>query len=208
MTTLTIKILLLVSFAAHLVTRHCDWLITCTPNGRFQFGDLKDNQKLSQLFEGTPLKNSMASIMAGVFSMLAASFGYFALCEWMRQFSSLYAGLMFIGAVVFFILGSAHHVFFGAIEWFYIRLGRTEEAFEAIVEFVKKTSATMYGCYAGLLLFSVAFFIAVLTGATTLPSWACIFNILPLFLILTPFHLVGTGNLASAIMFLGIFFLI
>ena len=80
----------------------------------------------------------MASIMAGVFSMLAASFGYFALCEWMRQFSSLYSGLMFIGAVVFFILGSAHHVFFGAIEWFYIRLGRTEEAFEAIVEFVKK----------------------------------------------------------------------
>ena len=35
MTTLTIKILLLVSFAAHLVTRHCDWLITCTLNGRF-----------------------------------------------------------------------------------------------------------------------------------------------------------------------------
>lgn len=66
----------------------------------------------------------------------------------------------------------------------------------------------MYGCYAGLLLFSVAFFIAVLTGATTLPSWICIFNILPLILILTPFHFVGAGNLVSAIMFLGLFFLI
>lgn len=208
MTTLAIKILLLVSFAAHLVTWRCDWLITCTSNGRFQFRDFKDNQKLSKLFEGASLKNPMASIMAGVFSMLAASFGYFALCEWMRQFSGIYAGLMFVGTVVFFVLGSVHHVIFGAIEWFYIRLSRTEEAFGAIVEFMKKTSVTMYGCYAGLLLFLVVFFAAVRTGATTLPAWACIFNILPLFLIFTPFHLVGTGNLVSAIMFLGMFFLI
>lgn len=53
-----------------------------------------------------------------------------------------------------------------------------------------------------------ASFAAVLTGTTILPAWACIFNILPLFLIFTPFHLVSTENLVSAIMFLGVFFLI
>lgn len=115
---------------------------------------------------------------------------------------------MFGSTVGFFVLGFVHHVIFGGIERFYIRLGRTEEAFGAIVEFMKKTSATMYGCYAGLLLFSAAFLAAVLTGTTILPAWACIFNILPLFLIFTPFHLVSTGNLVSAIMFLGVFFLI
>ena len=66
----------------------------------------------------------------------------------------------------------------------------------------------MYVCYTGLLVFAVTFFIAVVTGVTDLPRWACIFNTLPLFLVLTPFKLVGTGNIANALMYLGLFIFI
>lgn len=87
-------------------------------------------------------------------------------------------------------------------------MNKTEEAWAAIVEFFKKTSVTMYVCYFGLLIFAVSFFVAVVMGTTALPRWACVFNTLPLFLLLSPFRIVGTGNIANAIMFAGLFFLI
>ena len=87
-------------------------------------------------------------------------------------------------------------------------MNKTEEARAAIVEFFKKTSVTMYVCYFGLLIFAVSFFVAVVMGTTALPRWACVFNTLPLFLLLSPFRIVGAGNIANAIMFAGLFFLI
>lgn len=90
----------------------------------------------------------------------------------MEAFSPLCTGLMLAGCVLFFLPGVAHHVFCGAVEWFYLRLGRTEEAREVIVDFFKGTSATMFLCYLGLLLFAVSLFVPVVSGATELPRWA------------------------------------
>ena len=207
--TITItKVLMMVAFVSHMLIWYSDRLITYTPNGRFGFKYLNDNEKLSQLFKGTSLKRSTVSMLLGTFAMVPAFFGYLALCEWMRQFSTVYAVLMLIGTAVFFISVAPHHILSGVIEWVYIKLGRTEEARKAITELFKKTSSTMYVCYIGLLLFTASFFIAVVSGTTNLPQWSCVFNILPLYLVLLPFRLVGTGNLASAIMFLGLFFII
>ncbi len=41
-----------------------------------------------------------------------------------------------------------------------------------------------------------------------LPRWACVFNILPLMLVLMPTRVGGSGNWAGAIMFLGLIFLL
>ena len=115
---------------------------------------------------------------------------------------------MLADGILFLLPGVAHHVLCGAVEWFYLRMNKTEKARAAIVEFFKKTSVTMYVCYFGLLTFTVSFFITVVTGTTVLPRWVCVFNTLPLFLLLLPFHIVGTSNIANAIMFAGLFFLI
>lgn len=82
--------------------------------------------------------------MAGVFALTAAFPVYLALCQWMEQFSKLWAGLMLAGCVLFFLPGVAHHVFCGALEWFYLRLDRTEEAREVVVFFFKGTSAAIF----------------------------------------------------------------
>ena len=94
------------------------------------------------------------------------------------------------------------------MEWLYIRLGRTEEARKVILELFKKTSVTMIVCYLGLLVFSVSFLIDVVSGATPLPRRGCVFNALPIFLVLSPFRIAGTGNIAGAVMFAGLLFLI
>ena len=59
-----------------------------------------------------------------------------------------------------------------------------------------------------LLIFAVTLFVAVAGGWTALPRWACVCNTLPLFLLLAPLRIVGTGNLVGAIVALGLAILI
>ena len=203
-----IRALLALACGAHLVLWGCDRQLTCLDGGRFAFSDLQDNARLSAVLGKTPLTRPMGASLWGVFAMAAALPGYLALAEWMRSFSAAAAWLMLAGSILFFLPGAAHHVFCGTVEWFYLRLGKTEEARSAIVEFFQKSAVTMAVCYAGLLLFAVSFFLAVATGATPLPRWACLCNTLPLFLAAAAFRIVGTGNLVNAGMFLGLIFLL
>ena len=205
---MTVKILLLLAFAAHIVLWQCDRMLTYTDGGRFGFKDFGDNKRLSEVFGKTPASRPMLSVMLGTFAMAAALPGYLALCEWTGQFSKMHALLMAAGAALFCLTGTAHHIFCGVSEWIYIRMNRTEEAREIICDFFKKTLPAMYVCYAGLLLFAAALLAAVAGGITDLPRWACVFNTLPLFLIMTPLRIVGAGNLANAIMLLGLSILI
>ena len=63
----------------------------------------------------------------------------------------------------------------------------------------------MYVCFIGALMFSVTLFISIVLGLTPLPKWACIFNVVIIFILLFPFKIVGSFNLASALTFLGLF---
>ena len=208
MSTAVIRALLGLACGAHLVLWGCDRQLTYLDGGRFAFSDLQDNARLSAVLGETPPARPMGASLLGVFAMAAAFPGYLALAEWMRSFSALTAGLMLAGSILFLLPGVAHHVFCGTVEWFYLRLGKTEEALAAIVEFFQKGVVTMVVCYAGLLLFAASFFLAVVTGVTPLPRWACLFNTLPLFLAAAVFRIVGTGNLVNAGMFLGLIFLL
>lgn len=199
-----IKICLLLGAIGHVLCRHCDCIITYTPGGRFDFGMLQDNTKMAALFENAPLKNPLVSILLGVASMTVELLGYLALCSWMQQFSLVAAGIMLVCTVVMFVPGVVHHVFCGTVEWFYIRLGRTEEARQVILEFFKKTMSTMLACFVGFLVFSVVLLVMVAMGLTALPRWACLLNLLVLFAVMAPFRIVGTLNIAGALMLAGL----
>ena len=199
-----IKICLLLGAIGHVLCRHCDCIITYTPGGRFDFGMLQDNTKMAALFENAPLKNPLVSILLGVASMTVELLGYLALCSWMQQFSPVAARIMLVCTVVMFVPGVVHHVFCGTVEWFYIRLGRTEEARQVILEFFKKTMPTMLACFVGFLVFSVVLLVMVAMGLTALPRWACLLNLLVLFAVMAPFRIVGTLNIAGALMLAGL----
>lgn len=200
-----IKIFLFIAFLGHVLCCFCDRAITYTPNGRFNFKDLNDNKKLSLLFENTPLKNQLFSMIGGVIALIMSSFGYVAIYEYVKLYSSLYSTILLVALVPFMVAGTAHHVFCGVVEWFYIKMGRNEEARQTILEFFKKTISTMYICYVGLLTFCITLFIVIVSGITALPAWTCIFNTIIFFIIMFPFRIVGSFNIASALMFLGLF---
>ena len=203
------KTVLLIAFIGHVLCGICDCLLSYSPNGRLDLkGALKSPEKMREVFKDYPIRWSLLSIMLGVYAITAFGFGYLSLSRWMEQYSDTASAVMYISAVVFLISIVVHHIICGLVEWLYVRLGRTDEAREAALEFQKKTIATMVVGYLGLAAFVFTLFIMVITGKTSLPQWACVLNTLPLMIILLPTKLPAKGNIAGAFMFLGLFIII
>ena len=199
--------ILLIAMIGHILCVVADRLLLCTPGGSFSFADMKDNERMVKLFGAKPEGEPLRSIVLGTLAMFLQFFGYLALGIWMRPYSALWANIMIVGAAMIYTFGLAHHILGCAAEWIYIKSDYTEEGRKLTNDFFGKTSATMIGCYAGIVLFSVAHFIPVVAGMTPLSAWACVFNLLPLFLLQAPFNISGAGNIAGAAMYLGLFIL-
>ena len=199
--------ILLIAMIGHILCVYADRLLLCTPGGSFSFADMKDNERMVKLFGVKPEGEPLRSIVLGTLAMFLQFFGYLALGIWMRPYSALWANIMIVGAAMIYTFGLAHHILGCAAEWIYIKSDHTEEGRKLTNDFFGKTSATMIGCYAGIVLFSVAHFIPVVAGMTPLSAWACVFNLLPLFLLQAPFNISGAGNIAGAAMYLGLFIL-
>ncbi|MBQ9265336.1 MAG: hypothetical protein IJ189_14180 [Clostridia bacterium] len=199
--------ILILAMLGHILCVYCDRLILCTPGGQFNYSDIKDNERMARLFASMPESSPLRSLVLGTLAMFMQFFGYLALGIWMRQYSALWANMMIVSAAMIYTFGLAHHVQGCAAEWIYIKSDHSEEGRKLTADFFGKTSAVMIGCYAGIILFSVAHFIPVIAGMTALPAWACVLNLLPLFLVQAPFHIPGAGNLAGAVMYLGLFIL-
>jgi hypothetical protein len=200
-----LKIVLLLAAIGHILCGACDCLLGYSPGGRLDLkGGLKDADRMREVFKDMPAKWPFISIMLGVYAITIFGFGYLELSRWMGQYSNVASIVMYISAVVFLVSIVAHHVICGVVEWFYIKLGRTDEAREVVLEFQKKTIATMVIGYLGLATFVITLFIMVVSGRTSLPQWACVLNTLPLMVVLMPTKLPAKGNIAGAIMFIGL----
>ena len=142
-----------------------------------------------------------------MFALFMASFGYIEISSWISESSPVIGQIMLIATMFFIVLISAHHVLCGAVEWFYVKLGTTDEALKNVIDFFKRTSIAAIA-YVGLLVFDILLFVLVVTGKTDLPGWACVFNTIPAFLLLAPTKVPAKGNIANAFMFLGLTFMI
>lgn len=202
-----IKLFLIIAAIGHIICGITDCMMAYTKNGRFDFSDTKDSQKMNHIFSAMPLRQLEIAMMVGIVALFMASLGYIGLADWMKDYSSVASMIMKISGLFFISLITAHHVLCGAVEWFYVKFGRTDEALLNVVEFFKKTGFAAVA-YVGLLIYVVTLFVMVVTGKTDLPGWACIFNTLPAFLIMARTKIPAKGNIANAFMFLGLAFLI
>ena len=200
-----LKSVLLLSFFGHVLCGVCDCLLSYSSKGRLDLtGVLKDPEKMRTEFADLPLSWPLLSVLLGVYAITAFAFGYLGLSRWMEQFSGTASRIMYVSAVVFLISIVVHHIICGLVEWLYIRMGRTDEAREAALDFQVKTIATMITGYLGLAVFLVTLFIMVASGRTDLPRWTCVLNTLPVMMILAFTKLPAKGNIAGAVMYLGL----
>lgn len=203
-----IKFAMLIALIGHILCGVADCLLSYSKKGRLNLKDITDADKMADMFEDMPLSFPLASMLIGTLAITMFGFGYFALCTWMSDFSKTASDIMFISSVFFLIPIVTHHVFCGVVEWIYIRLGRTKEVREAVLEMQKKTIVTMFVGYLGLLVFMITLFVMIVMGNTSLPVWACVFNTLVVMIVLAPTKLPAKGNIAGAVMYLGLLILI
>ena len=201
------KTALIIAFIGHIICGVTDCMLAYTKDGRFEFSDVKDNKKMQKVFSSMSLKQMELAMLVGVFALFMASFGYIEISDWIAESSPVIGQIMRIAAMFFIVLISAHHVLCGAVEWFYVKLGMTDEALKNVIDFFKRTSIAAIA-YVGLLVFDILLFVLVVTGKTDLPGWACVFNTIPAFLLLAPTKVPAKGNIANAFMFLGLVFMI
>lgn len=201
------KTALIIAFIGHIICGVTDCMLAYTKGGRFDFSDIKDNKKMQKVFSSMSLKQMELAMLVGVFALFMASFGYIEISDWIAESSPVIGQIMRIAAMFFIVLISAHHVLCGAVEWFYVKLGMTDEALKDVIMFFKRTSIAAIA-YVGLLVFDILLFVVIVTGKTDMPGWACVFNTIPAFLLLAPTKVPAKGNIANAFMFLGLVFVV
>ena len=133
-----IKAMLVLGIVGHLICTVTDILIIFAKDKkRFNLKLMGDNEKMSDVMANMPLKNPMLSMLLGVLAIFIMIWGYFGVCLYVYPFSKTYAVILFIATLLCMIPITAFHVFCGTAEWYYIRMGRTEEARAATVDFFK-----------------------------------------------------------------------
>ncbi len=202
------KAFLCMALAGHILCGISDYLLTYAPNGKVNLSDFKDYDKSHEAFRGMSLKNLAYAMVLGVIAMTLEIFGYLAICDYVEQFSKPIYMIMYAATLIMFISLSLHHLFCCLCEWFFVRLDLTKEALGAVWDFFQTTAYTMYAGYIAMVVFAAAFLIAVVTGQTQLPRWACVFNLLPLAVVILPTKLPAKANIIGAVMFTGLLVLI
>ena len=128
-----LKTLLTLGMIGHIICAVTDILITFAKDGkRFNFKLMSDNEKMSEVMANMPLKNPMLSMLLSVLAIFIMIWGYFGVCLYVYPYSKAYASVLFISTVLCMIPITAFHVFCGTAEWYYIRMGKTEESRSAI----------------------------------------------------------------------------
>ena len=201
------NIIYLLAALGHIFCGITDCLFGYTPNGRFDMRDAKDSKKMSAVFDGMPLERLEIASTFGALALTVSLFGFLELSKWMNDFSHTASVIMYISGIAFIVPIVAHHICCGVVEWFYVKLGRTEEALSQVLDFFKKTIITAYVGYLALAVFSITLAVVILTGNTDLPRWAAVFTTFPLYLIISPTKLPAKGNIANAAMFIFFYFI-
>ncbi len=129
-----IKAMLILGVIGHLLCAMTDMLIIFSKDGkRFNFKLMSDNEKMSDAMENMLIKNQMIPMLIGVLAIFIMSWGYFGICLYVYPFSKTYAAVLFVSTMLCMIPITAFHVFCGTAEWYYIRMGRTEEFYICLV---------------------------------------------------------------------------
>ena len=114
------------------------------------------------------------------------------------EHSKVYGFILFVSIVLFIIIGTAHHVKYGLVEYVFIKLGRDAKAKALMLDLFNSAPITRV-CYLGYLVFIFTLIIAIISGTATLPLWSAMFTILPVFIILFPFRIIGTLHISAMV---------
>lgn len=204
------RILLALGIAGHAINLYCDRILCIFPNGKLMLSnmkDIKEDGKMAKLMEGVSEKVPMRSAVLGAFALFLQFLGYFSIAAYVYQHSRAAGAVMFFSLSFFIIIGTAHHVKTALMEYVFLKLDRDERGKNLMLDMLNSAPVTRI-CFLGYIVFVVTLIVAIVTGIATFPIWAVIFTVLPVFILLLPFRIIGTLHISAMISMLVWMFLL
>lgn len=202
--------MLVMGIAGHAVNRWCDYVLSVYPNGRITLdimSDVNDESKMAHLMKGTSPDIPFKSAMYGVIALFMEFLGYAAIALYISEYNRAFGVVLLLSAAFFGILGTGHHVKYALGVWMFVKGGCDKTSYQLFNEIYNKMSVTKVA-YIGYIVFIVTLIIAIVTGVTPLPLWALVFTVLPVFLVMAPFKIIGTLHFSAMITFAGWLYMI
>lgn len=204
------RILLALGIAGHAINLYCDRILCIFPNGKLMLSnmkDIKEDGKMAKLMEGVSEKVPMRSAVLGAFALFLQFLGYFSIAAYIYQHSRAAGAVMFFSLSFFIIIGTAHHVKTALTEYVFLKLGRDERGKNLMLDMLNSAPVTRI-CFLGYIVFVITLIVSIVTGIATFPIWAVIFTVLPVFILLFPFRIIGTLHISAMISMLVWMFLL
>lgn len=205
-----LKIGFILGMVGHAINMWCDRVLSITPNGKLTFStmnDINDFKKMAGLYEGVNASVPMNSAVLGAFALFLHYLGYISIACFIGTYSNILGGILFVCASLFAILGAGHHVKYALGVWMFIKGGRDEKSYRLLNGLYHEGNATKL-CYLGYIVYILTLIVAIFMNIGGLPLWASIFTVLPIFVVLFPFKIIGSLHISAIITFLGWMFLI
>lgn len=204
------RILLALGIAGHAINLYCDRILCVFPNGKLMLSnmkDIKEDGKMAKLMEGVSEKVPMRSAVLGAFALFLQFLGYFSIAAYIYEHSRAAGAVMFFSLSFFIIIGTAHHVKTALMEYVFLKLDRDERGKNLMLDMLNSAPVTRI-CFLGYIVFVITLIVAIVTGIATFPIWAVIFTVLPVFILLFPFRIIGTLHISAMISMLVWMFLL
>lgn len=206
---MNLKLLLIAAFGHLLCWVGGDLLLYFVPNGPLDTMQLFGYEKTVEMLEGTNPMQFTVSGVVGTIAMMLALLGYYQIYQFLKPVAKGAANVTLAGALLTTIPGAVMHFTCTSMLWYFVKSGATKEAHDIMLAFFTEKMATTGMCNIGVFMVCVPLFVTVVRGKTCLPKWMCLVNTIPL-TVVAGIALAGTGamNVASALMFLGLYFCI
>lgn len=204
-----LKLLLVAAFGHLLCWVGGDLLLFFVPNGPLDTMKLFNFEDTARMLEGVnPLQFTISGV-AGTVAMMLALVGYYQIYQFLKPVAKKCANVTLVGALLTCVAGAVMHFTCTSMLWYFVKSGATKAAHDIMLTFFFETVITTAMCNIGVFMVCVPLFIAVFKRKTCLPKWACLVNTIPLTLVAAIlFAGMGAMNVASAAMFLGLYFAI
>lgn len=203
------KLLLVAAFGHLLCWAGGDLLLYFVPNGPLDTIQLFNYEDTARMLQGaSPLQFTVSGV-AGTVAMMLALVGYLQIRQFLKPVAPKAAGVVAVGALLTCVAGAVMHFTCTSMLWYFVKSGATREAYDIMLAFFLETLVTTSMCNIGVFLVCIPLLVTVAKGKTCLPKWAWLINTLPLtFVAGIVFAGMGAMNVASAAMFLGLYFAI
>ncbi len=210
MSLIVLRIMLVLGIVGHAMNMYCDRILSVFPNGTLKLNDIKDigqDDKMAKLLEGVSEKVPMRSAILGAFAVMIEFFGYFSITAYIYEKSKVFGSILFVSMVVLVTIGVAHHVKCALVEYVFIKLGRDDRAKALMLDMFNSAPITRI-CFVGYLAYIGTLIAAIVSGVAAVPLWAVIFTVLPIFIVMAPFRIIGTMHISAMVSMLAWIFLV